>query len=158
MFRATSFPIPNPNDQALAEHPRRPRHGVQRDRHIPRVQQAIQLRPAGLKVSRHRLFGLLLLVHFLRELPRQHPFDRDSFHFLSNTFLFQEIIEARSAMVESDLLLYLLHSSPLSCFFLLARASLKSSAGIRSESLPLPGNHRSSIRYGRKRPSSLSSS
>src|ERR1039458_8285942 len=112
MFHASSFSIPNPNDQTLAEHPRRPRHGIQRDRHIPRVQQAIQLRPAGLKVSRHRLFGLLLLLHFLRELPRQHSLDRDSFHFLPNAFLFQEIIEARSAMVESDLLLSLLHGSP----------------------------------------------
>src|ERR1022692_1740696 len=130
-FHRAKLPVANPNYQALAEHPRRPRHGIQRDRHIMRIQQAIQLRPAGLKVSRHRLFGLLLLLHFLRELPCQHSFDRDSFHFLPNAFLFQEIIEARSAMVESDLLLYLLHGSPLSCFFLLARASLKSSAGVR---------------------------
>ena len=100
----SGLPVINADDQALAEHPRRPRHRVQRDRHVPRVQQAIQLRPAGLKFPRHGLFGLLLPLHLPRELPCQHAFDRDRFHFLPNTFLFQKTVEARPAMVEGDLL------------------------------------------------------
>jgi len=118
-----SFPILDLNYQALAEHPRRPCHRVQGYRHIPRVQQPVQLRPAGLKVSRHGLLGLLLLLHLLRELPCQHPFDRDRFHLFANAFLFEKAIETRSAMVEGDLLRALLHGSPLSCFFWLRRAT-----------------------------------
>ena len=140
VFRTAELPIPDPNYQALTEHPRRPRHGIQRDGHIPWVQQAIQLRPAGLKVARHSLLGLLLLLHFLRELPRQHSLDRDSLHFLPNAFLFEKTIEARSAMVEGDLFPSLLHGSPLSCFFLFPRARLKSGAGVRRVFLMNPCN------------------
>src|SRR5271157_1821519 len=139
--RTAWLPILDPDYQALTEHPCRPRHGIQRDGHIPWVQQAIQLRPAGLKVARHSLFGLLLLLHFLGELPREHSFDRDSLHFFPNTFLFEKTIEGRSAMVEGDLLPILLHGSPLSCFFLLPRARLKSGTAVRRVFLMNPCNN-----------------
>ena len=131
MFQPAKLPIADADYQALAQRPRRPRHGIKRDRYILRVQQAIQLRPAGLKVTRHSLFGLFLLMHFPRELPRQHSFNCDRFYLLPNTFLFQKGIKARSTMVEGDLLPSLLHGSPLSCFFLLLSARLKSPVGVR---------------------------
>ena len=46
-----------------------------------------------MKLLRHRLLGLLLFLHGLFQLPRQHPLDCDRLDFLSDSFLFEEAIE-----------------------------------------------------------------
>jgi hypothetical protein len=62
------------------------------------IQQAVQLRTARFQLGSHGPFCLLLPDHLLLKLPGMHALDRDAFYFVSVSFLFQEIIETRSAV------------------------------------------------------------
>jgi len=61
------------NDQALAERFGCTCNRIERHRDVPWIEQAVQLRPARLKLFCHRLFSFLLVPHGLLELPCQDP-------------------------------------------------------------------------------------
>ena len=56
---------------------------------------------------------MLLFLHGLFKLPRQHPLDCDRFDFFSDFFLFEKIIEPRTTVVRSFTILPHVHGSPL---------------------------------------------
>jgi hypothetical protein len=45
------------------------------------------------KLLCHRLFGFLLFLHGLFQLPSQNPLDGDRFDFFPDSFLLEEAIE-----------------------------------------------------------------
>src|SRR6185312_10597362 len=61
-----------------------------------RVEQAVDLRPAGLKELREACLGDLLLLHGFLELPRDNLFDRLHLEFFERTLLLEEVIELAS--------------------------------------------------------------
>ena len=73
-------------------------HGIQRDRNVPRIQPAVELRPAGPKLLGHCLFCFPLVTHGLRKLPSHHPLDRDRFNFFPDSFLLGNTVESRTAV------------------------------------------------------------
>ena len=90
--------VTNSNDYALAKRPGRSSDGIESYRNVLRVQEAIKLRPAGVKLLCHCLFGLALLEHGLFELPRQHPLNGDRFDFLPNPFFFEKAVKGRTTV------------------------------------------------------------
>jgi hypothetical protein len=86
-----------PSNQA----PCRPGDRTERYRHIPRIEQTIQLWSARVKLLRHCLFGLLLFLHDLFKLPRQHPFDGNRFDVFPDSFPFEKTVERRTTVVRS---------------------------------------------------------
>src|SRR5438034_7317613 len=125
---ALGFHISNTNDEALTKRLGCPRDRIERYRDVPRVQQAIQLRPARVKLPCHRLLGFSLFLHGLFELPSQHPLDCDRLDLLPNPFLFEKTIERGPTAVRSLSIFPYAHCSPLSCLLLLRFCELDSFA------------------------------
>jgi hypothetical protein len=71
------FHVRNAKDHALAEDAGCASDRIERHGNISRIEQTIELRSAGAKLLRHRLFRFLLLPHGLLQLPRQQPLDGD---------------------------------------------------------------------------------
>ncbi len=68
--------IPDFQHQALAQDMGCPRQGIERNRRVLRIKQAIQLRAARFQFGRHRPLRLLLPNHLLLKLPGEHALDR----------------------------------------------------------------------------------
>src|ERR1700678_948607 len=110
----------------------RPRQRVERNRCVLWIEQAVQLRTARFQFGSHRPFCLLLPDHLLLKLPGKHALDRDAFYFVSVSFLFQEIIETRSAVYPRAFLCHRYFSllSSRSWTALFFRASSRSAGGV----------------------------
>lgn len=96
-----------------AERPGRTSDGIERDRDVPEVKQAIQFWPARVKLFGQRLLGFLLYLHGLFELPSQDPLDSNRLDFFADSFPFEKTIESRSTVVRSFAALPCVHGSPL---------------------------------------------
>jgi D-alanyl-D-alanine carboxypeptidase len=84
--------------KSAAHHRSRPLDGIERNARLFRVEEAVELRPAGLHPRRHLRFRQREPFHLLSQLPRQHPFERRRATVLIKTFFFEKIIEIRASM------------------------------------------------------------
>jgi len=87
------FRVSNANDHPFPERSSRTRYRHKTHRDVTWVEQAIQLRPACVKLPRHRLLCFLLLPPGLFELPGKNPFRGDRLDLIPDCFLFQEAVE-----------------------------------------------------------------
>jgi hypothetical protein len=83
---------------AAADHGRGALQAGKRDV-IFRIEEAVDLRAAGLEHRSHAIFGDFLFLHGLFELPGDDLFDRLRLRLLKNAFFFQEIVNARTHVV-----------------------------------------------------------
>ena len=67
--------------------------GIERYRDVARIEEAIQLRAASVKLLGHGSLGLLLFPHGLLQLPRQHTLESNSLNLCADAFGFEEVIE-----------------------------------------------------------------
>ena len=89
---ACSLRVGYADDEALAERAGGAGDGVQGDGDVARVEEAVELGAAGMKLLGHGALGLLLLPHGLLQLPRQHALN-DSLDLFTNAFGFEKTIE-----------------------------------------------------------------
>ena len=100
-------------DEALAESSGRASDGVQRHRDIARIQEAIELRPAGMELLGHRPLRLLLFAHGLFQLPSQDALDGDGLDFLLDALLLKKTVECGATMTDFFACLPCAHCNPL---------------------------------------------
>jgi hypothetical protein len=81
-LRSLCFHVGHAKDYTFTKRPRRGSDRIQGHGYIPGIEQPIQLRPARVKLLRHRLLSLLLFLHGLFQLPRKHPLGGDRLDFL----------------------------------------------------------------------------
>ena len=67
--------------------------GIERYRDVARIEEAIQLRAASVKLLGHGSLGFLLFPHGLLQLPRQHTLEGNSLNLCADAFGFEEVIE-----------------------------------------------------------------
>ena len=67
--------------------------GIERYRDVARIEEAIELRAASVKLLGHSSLGLLLFPHGLLQLPRQHTLEGNSLNLCADAFGFEEVIE-----------------------------------------------------------------
>src|SRR2546427_10348483 len=70
---ALGFHIGNTNDDALAKRLGCPRDRIERYRDVPRVEQAIQLRPARVELPCHRLVAFFAVLAWLVRVAKPAP-------------------------------------------------------------------------------------
>src|ERR1700678_3495457 len=90
--------IPDFQHQTLAQDTGCPRQGIERNRCVLRIKQAVQLRAARFQFGRHRPLRLLLPNHLLLKLPGKHALDGGALYVVSVSLFSKEIIETRSAV------------------------------------------------------------
>ncbi len=81
------------DDEALAECAGGTGDSIQCYGGVARVEEAIELGAAGMKLLGHGALGLLLFAHGLLQLPRQHALDSDGLELFTDAFGFEEAIE-----------------------------------------------------------------
>src|ERR1700739_1065870 len=79
-LRSLCLPVAHANDYTFTK--RRASDRIQGHGYIPGIEQPIQLRPARVKLLRHRLLSILLFLHGFFPLPRKPPLDGDRLDFL----------------------------------------------------------------------------
>jgi hypothetical protein len=75
--------IPDFQHQTLAQDMGGPRQGIERNRRVLRIKQAVQLRAARFQFGRHRPFCLLLPNHLLLKLPGKHALNGNALYVVS---------------------------------------------------------------------------
>jgi len=90
---APGFRVCKSKNEALAKGPCSASDGVERNRHISRIEQAIELRPGRAQLPGHCLFCFLLFLHGSFESPREHSLDSKSLDFFTNAFLLKKAVE-----------------------------------------------------------------
>src|SRR6267378_6846337 len=81
------------DDEALAECAGGTGDSIQCYGGVARVEEAIELGAAGMKLLGHGALGLLLFAHGLLQLPRQHALDSNGLDLFTDAFGFEEAIE-----------------------------------------------------------------
>ena len=68
--------------------------GIERYRDVARIEEAIELRAASVKLLGHGSLGLLLFPHGLLQLPCQHALDGHRLDVFTDAFGLEEAIES----------------------------------------------------------------
>jgi hypothetical protein len=102
----------DPQDQSFSKNVSGASDCIDRHGSVLRIQQTIELRPAGAELPGHCLLCFLLLLHRLLKLPGKNSLHRDSFNFFPDAFLFQETVKGRAVVVMRSIRLLLFHLSP----------------------------------------------
>jgi len=84
--------------QAFTQRPGGAVEGLERDRLIGRVEQAVEGSAAGVHAARHLGLGQVLFFHQLLDLIGDDTLDRHRFGFCKQAFFGQKIIEAGTKM------------------------------------------------------------
>src|ERR1022692_4997583 len=82
------FHVRDADDQALSKRPRRATHRIEGHRSIPGIEKTIQLRSAGAELLGPGLFGFLLPLRLLFQLPGQYSLNGNSLDLFANAFFF----------------------------------------------------------------------